>query len=240
MSSDTPQGSLGRGHLPGDREPADALGDDVLLARLRAADPVASSDVADSWIDDLTEATMRTTTHPTDATDPVAETDRVAEADRPPSATRSRWLLGAAAALVLVGAVGAGLLAGRDDTTAPPAAAPTTVMTLGLPAGNAAGMCIRFSVDVLRPMEVAFSGTATAVTDHFVTLAPDRWYKGGDGSTSVRLAALGESVALEGGIDFEQGKRYLVTATSGTVNGCGFSGEWSRDLADAYAAAFGG
>jgi hypothetical protein len=34
------------------------------------------------------------------------------------------------------------------------------------------------------------------------------------------------------------GARYLVTATDGTVNGCGFSGPWTQEMADTYAAAF--
>ena len=35
------------------------------------------------------------------------------------------------------------------------------------------------------------------------------------------------------------GSRYLVTAYDGTVNYCGFSGPWTQEMADAYAAAFG-
>jgi hypothetical protein len=41
------------------------------------------------------------------------------------------------------------------------------------------------------------------------------------------------------GIDFQVGSRYLVTALDGTVNYCGFSGLWTQELADTYAAAFG-
>jgi hypothetical protein len=113
-------------------------------------------------------------------------------------------------------------------------------MTLSVPGGDASGMCIQFSVDALRPMDVALSGTATQVGSNSVTLAPDHWYKGSDGSTVVTLKTLGDSVILEGGIVFEQGKRYLVTATRGTVNACGFSGEWTPQMATAYAEAFGG
>jgi hypothetical protein len=89
-------------------------------------------------------------------------------------------------------------------------------------------------------MEVALSGTATAVEADAVTITPDRWYKGGDGSSAVKLTTQGDSVILEGGIALEKGKRYLITATGGQVNGCGFSSVWTADMAAAYAEAFGG
>jgi hypothetical protein len=47
------------------------------------------------------------------------------------------------------------------------------------------------------------------------------------------------SVALDG-VSFEQGKRYLVAATEGTVNGCGFSGPATPELQKSYDEAFGG
>ena len=46
--------------------------------------------------------------------------------------------------------------------------------------------------------------------------------------------------SLGGSIDFQVGSRYLVTAYDGIVNYCGFSGPWTQELADAYAAAFAG
>ncbi|GAA6525150.1 hypothetical protein [Intrasporangium sp. DVR] len=205
------------------------MSDDELRARLRAADPAAGTDAPDLWVDEMAEATM------TDGQ--LTERRPAPEAlDRP--ARRARWLLAAAAAaLVAVAAVGLSLDRAGDGS-APPAAQPSQVMTLSLPANDPMAMCLAFSVDVLRPMEVAFSGTATAVGARSVTLRPDHWYKGGDGSDLVRLATLGDTVALEGGIAFEEGKRYLITATGGTVNACGFSAEWSPEMAAAYTEAF--
>jgi hypothetical protein len=46
-------------------------------------------------------------------------------------------------------------------------------------------------------------------------------------------------VALDG-VDFQQGKRYFVTAAQGTVNGCGYSGPASAELEQAFAEAFPG
>jgi hypothetical protein len=211
-----------------------SLTDDELLARLRAADPADATDPADSWIDDLTEATMSNATTKT-TTDTRADAAR--RMGRP--SRRTTWAVGAAAA-TLVAAAGVGIFAGRGEDPAPPAAKPAKVMTLSLPGSDAAGMCLQFSVDALRPMDVALSGTATQVGTNTVTLTPDHWYRGSDGSTSITLTTLGDSVILEGGIVFEQGKRYLVTATQGTVNACGFSGEWTPQMAAAYAEAFGG
>lgn len=238
----------------GDPHGKRSLSDDELLARLRAADPAGSTDPADSWIDDLTEATMRdpsasSTTDPstgsatdsaTSTTQPAPQTPRITGTTGTTGPRRrATWAIGAAAA-TLVAAAGVGIFAGRGDAPAPTTAKPAKAMTLTLPAGDASGMCLRFSVDALRPMDVAVSGTATEVGSNTVTLTPDRWYKGSDGSTSITLTTLGNSVILEGGIVFEQGKRYLVTATQGTVNACGFSGEWTPQMAAAYAEAFGG
>ena len=46
------------------------------------------------------------------------------------------------------------------------------------------------------------------------------------------------SVALDG-VEFTQGKQYLVAATNGSVNGCGFSGPADPQLTAAYEQAFG-
>jgi len=241
VNDETQQGSSHSGR---------SLSDAELLARLRAADPAGTAgpagtaDPADSWIDDLTEATMSKTatnssiggTTDTTADGATGTTQRKVRTAR--SRRRATWAISAAAATLV--AAGVGLVAGRGDPSAPPAAKPAKTMTLTLPAGDASGMCLRFSVDALRPMDVALSGTATEVGRSTVTLTPDHWYKGSDGSTTITLRTLGESVILEGGIVFEQGRRYLVTATQGTVNACGFSGQWTPQMAAAYAEAFGG
>lgn len=204
------------------------MNDDELLARLRAADPAAGTDAPDPWVDEMAEATMR-------ENDQLTTPLTTIESGR----RRARWpLAAAAAAVVALGATGV-LLSGAGDEPAPPSARPAQVMTLGLPASDAMGSCLAFSVDVLRPMEVAFSGTATVVESKAVTLRVDRWYKGGDGSQLVKLATLDGAVALEGGVEFEEGRRYLITATGGTVNSCGYSSEWTPEMESAFDEAFG-
>ena len=88
-------------------------------------------------------------------------------------------------------------------------------------------------------MPVAFSGEVIEKSSDAIVIDVDQWYRGGD-SDQVRLQAPDMSAtSLGSGIEFTEGSRYLVTATDGTVSYCGFSGQWTRDLADAYAAAFG-
>lgn len=210
------------------------MNDDEILARLRAADPARrdtsagdASGPGPSWIHDLTEATM------TNARTTPDTRDQTADRSRP-----RRWLPAAAAALVLA-ASGIALAVSRGGDDAPPTAQPTTAMTLTVPADDAMASCMQVSVEALKPMEVAFSGTAAEVEKTSVTITPDRWYKGGDGATMVELTTLGpDMVALIGNVQFEEGKRYLITATDGQVNSCGFSAEWSPELAATFEQAF--
>jgi hypothetical protein len=143
----------------------------------------------------------------------------------------------AVAAVALAGTLVAVNLGGDSH----PSATHKTVKQLSLPktGGPAIGTCIRFTVDILRDMPVAFSGTAAEVTDGDVLIDVDHWYKGGS-ADQVRLASNNNiGIVLEGGVNFEAGHRYLVTATDGTVNGCGYTAEWSAELEHSFQEAFG-
>ena len=136
------------------------------------------------------------------------------------------------AALVLVaGGVAVVWAAGGGPASGPP-------LELGIAASEGPAMrsCIPFSVDVLADMPLAFAGTVASEEAGSVTLRVDRWYRGGDADV-VRLASPGGSVALDG-VDFTAGEPYLIAATNGTVNGCGFSGPATPELEQAYSAAF--
>lgn len=189
--------------------------DDELRRRLQAADPARDDVPADSWIEDLVEATMNDVQ------------------ERVPS--RRTWVLAgvAAVATLVVGAAASVLL--LDDA---PRVQPVRELALDLPAPDPMMMCMEFSVDGLRPMETAFAATAVDVIGDEVLLDVDRWYRGADQADRVRLHASSEAVLLEGGITFAEGERYLVTATDGTVNGCGFSGPWTSAMAHAFGEAF--
>lgn len=56
---------------------------------------------------------------------------------------------------------------------------------------------------------------------------------------AIALPAGITSAALDG-VDFVVGDQYLVTATDGFVNGCGFSGPATSEFETAFTSAFGG
>lgn len=203
------------------------MDDEELQARMRAADPARGPAPADSWIDDLAEATVTSGTTKT-STEPRS---------------RRAWVLVAAAAAV-VAIVGGGtwaLTAGDGDEPAGDRVAePQKELSLALPPADSMQMCIEFSPEALAPMEVAFSGEAYDVDGATVRLTPDHWYRGGDGADEVVLTAGSEDVLLEGGITFEEGQRYLVSAVDGQVATCGLSAPYSEEMAAAYDEAFGG
>ena len=115
----------------------------------------------------------------------------------------------------------------------------TDAEPLELSAGGGDQMmsCLAFDPAVLADMPVAFEGTATAVEGDSVRLEVDRWFKGGDTDEVVLLAPQGLE-ALIAGIPFEVGGQYLVSATDGQVNYCGFSGESTPELLAGFEAAF--
>lgn len=148
---------------------------------------------------------------------------------------RSRRIAVLVATAVIAVAGGGALLA--TDLFA--GSRPAQSLELQLPdAGGAASMCIQFSVDDLARMTPAFAGTVTALTDDGAVLRVDRWYTGGD-ATEVRVRVPDDAhIALNGTIDFQQGRQYLITAADGMVNLCGYSGEATPELEAAFEAAF--
>jgi len=106
------------------------------------------------------------------------------------------------------------------------------------PAGLTA-MCLPFEGETLSGMSPAFGGTVTAVNGGTAVIAVDRWYAGGD-SENVEIQFTPGLEALIGTPDFEVGEQYLITATDGVVNGCGYSGLATPEYQAAFAAAFGG
>jgi hypothetical protein len=207
-------------------------GDDDLRARLAAIDPARPDgvlgDVPDLSPAALQERIMQIVDRPAPTSDPREHGRR-----------RARLLAAAAAVVVIVAAGIAGIVATTGGDPAPRTPAATNV-ALRTPPGGATSSCLRFDVELLRNMPVAFAGTATSVSKTAVTLDVDRWYRGGSADlVTVSVPDTQSSVALDG-VEFVEGQRYLLTATDGVVNGCGFSGPESPELADAFAQAFGG
>ncbi len=206
--------------------------DQELRARLQGIDPMR----ADAGVDSLRSS----------STDEIKERimQTINQLEAPRSRTRAHWhrwqvlSAAAAAALLLVVSVAvAGSLTGGDTGGGKGAADPTT-LALKVPSSSVMASCVGFQVEYLRDMPVAFAGTATSVDSDAVTLKVDRWYKGGTADqATVSRPDPQSSIALDG-VEFVEGKRYLVTATDGTVNGCGFSGEATPELEKAFAEAF--
>ncbi|TFV87329.1 hypothetical protein E4P40_11525 [Blastococcus sp. CT_GayMR20] len=156
----------------------------------------------------------------------------------PETAPDRRPVLLAAAGGAAAAVVGLLVLGGGDGGDAGGDGAPAT-LSLSLPPADVAASCVQFDVQFLAGMPVALAGTVTAVGADRVTLDVDRWYRGGSADAVTIAVPVNSSAALDG-VDFRDGERYLVTATDGTVNGCGFSGPADGQLERAFEEAFGG
>ena len=212
------------------------MNDDELRNRLARLDPQADAPVdpiTSPRAQDLLERTMTTDTHVLDET-------------HAPAPRRNRLLMAAAAAVAAAGIVAAVVITNSGGST--PAKHPgKTSLALKLPGGGpgihpggpSMGSCVRFEVSLLKAEPVAFAGKATEVTPSTVTITVTKWYKGGTADQVTVANRDGSPVTSEGGLTFEQGKDYLVSANDGTVVGCGFSGEATTDLQQAYSQAFG-
>ncbi len=200
---------------------------DELERRLRSADPAAPATQqdapADVWIQDLVEATMHKSQH-----EPTQH---------------SRWLAVAAcaAAVTVLGAGTYAVLDRADSPSGGPAASTVPAMQLALSGtDDAMASCVPFSAEMLAPMPVAFSGTASSVDGGTVLIEVDQWYRGGEAEEVRLVAPDGSDIALLGAVKFEQGTRYLVTASGGVVSSCGFTMEWDADSESSFQEAFGG
>ena len=103
------------------------------------------------------------------------------------------------------------------------------MLELTAPGDNVAQMCIQISPELLADMQVAFKGTVQTSENGIVTLTIDQAYKGTDAQVATLVAPEGME-ALIGGVTFEPGQQYLITATDGVVNYCGFSGPATPEL----------
>ncbi|MEQ8716301.1 MAG: hypothetical protein RIE08_01700 [Acidimicrobiales bacterium] len=206
---------------------------DELRDRLARIDPVRDIPVLDGsspMLDDLLEDIM--TTQITDIPAPDGPEDRDRQAG--PRSRPGRRLALAVAGVAACAALAVGLavsLDGGDD--------PGEQLALAAAPGDAMASCLPVSADVMAQMPVAFAATATAVEGESVTLTVDRWYTAGAADAVVVTQASETSMALIGGVQFVEGGAYLITATDGVVNACGFSGEASPELLAIFEEAFG-
>ena len=148
----------------------------------------------------------------------------------------------AAAAVVLIAGVGVFGLLNHDAqrSTVPTAGGSPTVTELQAPAPTAyQARCMVPSPATISQQQVAFDGTVQDVSGGVVTLVPRHFYAGSPTDlVKVQAPTPAALRAMLGAVEFEDGGRYLVTATDGRVSVCGFSAAWSPELAGLYAQAF--
>ena len=170
------------------------------------------------------------TTHTTTASDNAGHTNSATPA--------RRWrlpALGGAAAAAVAAVIGVAPLGGGSN----PATA--TPLELNGGGGDAMASCMPFSVDILDDMVTALEGTVTAVDGPTVTLDVDRWYHDGTDSAAqtVIVNAPEGMEALIGGIAFETGGQYLISADAeGNVAYCGYTAPATNDMRASFAQAF--
>lgn len=149
---------------------------------------------------------------------------------------RRRLPVLAAVAGVAAVTVGGGLLAA--DRFLPTAEAEGMELTLPETGGDVFASCLPFTAEHLAEMSPAFAGTVTDVSGDRAVLRVERWYAGDGASEVVVTVPGGAHIALNGVINFVEGRRYLITAVDGTVNLCGYSGEATPELEAAFETAF--
>lgn len=208
--------------------------DPELRDRLRAADPASSLPPADpTRVTRLLEDTMNSATEDDVLTTESRETGTH---DRSPLT----WLVAAAAVVLIAGVALFGFLNHDSGNHKVPAAGGSPTVTELRAPGPAAyqARCMVPTAETLSRQGVAFDGTVSDIAGGLVTLKATHFYAG-DPTELVKVEAPDVDMrALIQAVKFEDGKRYLVSATDGEVSICGLSAPWSQRLAGLYAQAF--
>lgn len=225
--------------------------DDELRARLRGVDPAASLAPADpDRVARLLEDTMD---------DQLTDESRSDGTHRRSPLT---WLVAAAAVVVIAGGVAFVVADGDDDAAqvadggstadVPSSTAPTsdpgdtdpgdsaTVTELGFDDAALGGRCAVPTPEVVGGQELAFDGVVRSITGDVVTLEPTRFFTGDETDLVTVRAPSAEMQQLLVAVDFEEGQRYLVSATDDQVTLCGITAAYSDDLETTYEQAFAG
>jgi len=194
------------------------MNDDQLRQRLSASNPTPPSEPVDPIDSDRARALM----------EDIMSTETTA-----PRMERSRnKLVAAVAAAVAVAVLGFGLAGGLGSCDSP---AP---LVLSADGSDALASCLPFDVEILKGMSPAFGGVVVELTDSVATIEVDRWFTGGDAEI-VEINYTPGMEALIGTPSLEIGQRFLITASDGVVNGCGYSGLATPEYEAAFEQAFG-
>lgn len=215
------------------------MDDELLRSRLAATDPMldgipiepADSASARTFLEAIMSTELDTDTITSHTTDTVV----------PFAPRRRRWTLGAlgaaaVGALAVAGAAVGGVFDGGEPNLAD---APTVLELSGGDVDPMMMSCLPTDASIIAQSPLAFRGVVDAIDGETVTLAVDEWYQGGDADVVTITAPLGME-ALIGGIAFEAGQPYLVSAYDGVVSYCGLSGPATPELQQMYDEAFPG
>lgn len=181
------------------------------------------------------------TTH-ISATHSISDTNTISDTNvRSLEPRRKRWTLAAlgaaaAGALAFAGAAIGGVFDGGEPNLADD---PTVLELSGGDVDPMMMSCLAVDATIVAQSPVAFRGVVDTVAGDTVTLTVDEWYQGGDADIVTITAPLGME-ALIGGIAFEPGQTYLVSAYDGVVSYCGLSGPATPELQQMYDDAFPG
>ncbi len=192
------------------------MSDDDLRHRLAASDPTPPGKPVDPITSDRAREMM----------EDIMSTKTI----QPRVEQRRVRLIGAAAAALVVVIAGVGLFGGFGSEPSP--------LVLSAEGSDALASCLPFDVATLEGMSPAFGGTVVELTDSVATLEVDRWFTGGDAEV-VEINYTPGFEALIGTPSLEVGQRYLITASDGVVNGCGYSGVATPEYEASFEQAFG-
>ncbi|MEX1005644.1 MAG: hypothetical protein WD156_09770 [Acidimicrobiia bacterium] len=192
------------------------MSDDDLRHRLSASNPTPPGTPVDPITGDRAREMM----------EDIMSTQTI----QPRVAQRRVRLIGAVAAALVVVMGGVGLFGGFGSEPSP--------LVLSAEGSDALASCLPFDVAILEGMSPAFGGTVVELTDSVATLEVDRWFTGGDAEI-VEISYTPGFEALIGTPSLEVGQRYLITATDGVVNGCGYSGVATPEYEASFEQAFG-
>lgn len=192
------------------------MSDDDLRHRLAASNPTPPGTPVDSIASDRARRMM----------EDIMSTETI----RPRPEQRRVRLIGAVAAALVVVIGGIGLFGGFGSEPEP--------LVLSAEGSDALASCLPFDVAILEGMSPAFGGTVVELTDSVATFEVDRWFTGGDAEV-VEINYTPGFEALIGTPSLEVGQRYLITATDGVVNGCGYSGVATPEYEASFEQAFG-
>jgi hypothetical protein len=232
------------------------MNDDELRDRINDLDPMHPARVATT---PTTAPEARALLEDIMTSTPDIDEVTPATSDADPRRRRIATIGAAAAAVVAIVALGA-VVASRDDdgddiatpvTATPSTGAPDvtsiattlpdtpTVLELQTGTEDLLASCAVIDASIVAQAPVAFKGTVTSADGDVVQLTVDEAYAGVT-EQAVTLTAPEGMEALIGGVAWEVGQTYLVTAYDGVVSYCGQTGPATPELQAIFDQAFPG